>query len=828
MSNSKKTKVPEIEYVQDIIGVEDIVGGMIFLKDGSIIKILEILPVNFFEMDERRKSNIVFNFGYALKQCPGRGHIKIMSTRADLKPFEQYVKRATENETHPGLIKRIDDYLAHTRKLQSTNSERNRFFYIFEYTGDEKGKKINNIDEIYETMTRTAYTIKSALSTTGNIVIDFADSPTGTSDLLDILYDFYNANSKQSDTEDDRTRHVINSNYYLQQKGEIEADSYPPACDYIAPRGIKFGKWDYMIMDGMYYTYLQLRSNSFPQQVSPGYLSRSLLRELSGCDLDIYFEEQNRERSIYLLDRVSVIKQGLSYDTHIGQDKQEKLSTEGYNAKFIKECMTENDENLYNVSIILTIKAPSKKALYNKRDTYLKIMKTRSYYFDPCFLNVQDYFKMTQPFMYINSAIMNANSRNMTNRSMASLYCFTSFEVYDKRGYCLGTTSIEGSESLCSIDNFNSSIFPNPHMFICGTSGAGKTFTELMIACRMRMHGIKTMFILPLKGHEYKKAVASIGGEFITLRPGSDACINIFGILPESTNEDEEEGEEVSILARKITSIITWLRLLFGNNPMTREEQGEFNSVILQIYHRYGINMDNNSVYEKNQRDAYGRPIIKKCPTISDLYEAMKGNDLLKRRLPIIKEWVSGLGSCANMDGQTNINIDAKAIAFDVNEDLIGEELLPAFMYIAFDVCYSLAKRDLSEKCAVILDEVWKLLAVDECAKQIFKMIKILRGYGSCAITATQDVEDCLRSEHGRAILTNSSIKLFLKLTQEEIEYVTRSVSLSERNIEEIINAPKGTGFISYGTERIKVNFIASDHEFELYNTDVNKRKKAI
>ncbi len=819
-----KTNNTESSFTQDLIGIEEIIGGMIFMKDGTVIKILEILPLNFFELPEQRQANIAFNFGYAIKQCPGRGHIKIMSTKTDLRYFEQYIRRATVDDTDPNLLRRIDDYINHTKSLQMNNSERNRFFYIFKYEGDNKGKKSTNIDDIYNSMMNTTYSVKAALASTGNIVIDFT-GPNGTNDLIDLLYDFYNSKSKTTDTEIDRNRNVSDSNYYLQSSGLVDSNSYPPLADLIAPRGIKFGKWDYMIMDGMYYTFLSLKNNAFPQQTTPGDFCFSLLRELKGCDLDIFFEEQNRDRSLYLLDRVNVIKTGLSMDTHIAQDRAEKLSTEGYNAKFIKECMTEGDENLYNVSVIVTIKARTKKELYNIRDSYVKTMRTRSYYFDQCFLNVQDYFKMIQPYMYINSSIMNANCRNMTNRSMASLYCFTSFEIYDKNGYCLGTT-LTGNQSLMSIDNFNSSKFPNPHIFLCGTSGAGKTFTECMLASRMRMHGIRTMFILPLKGYEYRKNVASLGGEFISLRPGGDACINIFGILSESQSMEEgDEQDEVSMLARKITSILTWLRLLFGRHEMTREEQGEFNALLIELYKDFGITMDNKTVFIPNTRDSHGNPVLKTMPTISDFYKKVVESPTVAHRAPIIKEWVKGMGSCGNMDGQTNINLNAKTLAFDVNEDYINDELLPAFMYMAFDICYSIAKRDLTEKCAVILDEVWKLLVIDECAKQVFKMIKILRGYGSCAVTGTQDIEDCLRSEYGRAILTNSAIKIFLKMTNEELEYVTRSVTLSEQNKLDIVGADKGIGFITYGTERIKVNFIASKSEFDLYNTDVTKRK---
>ena len=47
-----------------------------------------------------------------------------------------------------------------------------------------------------------------------------------------------------------------------------------------------------------------------------------------------------------------------------------------------------------------------------------------------------------------------------------------------------------------------------------------------------------------------------------------------------------------------------------------------------------------------------------------------------------------------NLDGQTNVNLKNRCIAFDVNEDNIGKDLLPALMYIAFDCVYDLVKGD--------------------------------------------------------------------------------------------------------------------------------------
>lgn len=128
--------------------------------------------------------------------------------------------------------------------------------------------------------------------------------------------------------------------------------------------------------------------------------------------------------------------------------------------------------------------------------------------------------------------------------------------------------------------------------------------------------------------------------------------------------------------------------------------------------------------------------------------------------------------------------------------------------------------------CAIVLDEIWKMLAIPACAKQIFKMIKIVRGYGTCAITATQDIEDCTKNEYGRALITNSAIKIYLRVTNEEIRQLGESIDLSEDNKILIQKLPRGFGFVCYNTERILVNFQSSMLEQELYTTDINKKRE--
>lgn len=809
------------KWTQEFITISDIIDGMIFTDDGRIVNILEILPINYAERSATSRDMIADKFGNSFKRLPPNGHIKVMNARTDLTVWERNIRNAMKKETNPKLLERVEDYISHTQEEQKKNSICKRFFFIYEYEGGDDGKKTDVYNDIYFSMLQTQHDAIVAFQNAGNAVINLQSDPEA---VAEVFYNFYNPKTCQEDSLQERMSRVNATRDALSEQGICEV--YPDVKDYLASRGIKMGKYDFMVMDGVYHTYLTLRDTSYPRTCTAGWLE-NIITNLPTGDLDIYYRQLDKEMNKYLLDRTDVITRGVlitrsgSGDT----DSQEKLATKAGNAKYIKDLLNENQEDLYEVCIIATIRANSYKELYFMKNDFLKTMRTIGYHFDGCFLKTQDFFNMTTPLTYVHNDIFNNNKRNMTNSSLATLYCFTSYEMFTDESLALGTAI--KTNTLFGLDNFDSHVFANPHIFISGTTGAGKTFTEDMITSRMRMKNMRVMYILPLKGHEYKDTVESLGGMYIPLRPGGDVCINICEIRPSATadinalKDDDELYEEMkhapSLLAQKITSLVTWVRMNMGEDRLTVHESNELNAAFTKVYNKFGITEDNMSIWAD-----YKKGILKLMPIIQDLYEGILDIPELKRVASVLKVWI--YGNCKNMNGQTNINLDNRTLAFDINEDIIGEELLAAFMYIAFDICYAIAQSDTSEKCAIALDEVWKMLIIEACAKHIFKMIKILRAYKTCIISATQDIEDCMANTFGRALLTLSAIKIFLKVNRDEIKALGESMDLSPQNKELIQTIPVGCGFVCFNTDRILVDFSASLLECELYETDKNKK----
>lgn len=818
--NLSESKTEEY-FAQDLIPIEEIQAGMIFMKDGSVVKILEIIPINYYEKDSIDRDRIADGFGSSFKVFPNNGHIKMMNTKTDLSDFERHIREATKNDTDPSFLERVEDYIENSRSLQKDNSIKKRFFFIFSYEGDENGKKSDDINEIYSSMMQAQAEIANSFRALGHVVIQ---TSTENLPLVNILYDYFNPKSKDESPLSDRIEHLKKASAEIASATGQRA--IPSSVDYVAPRGIRMGRWNYMVMDGVYHMFFCLTDTSYPYNTYAGWLNL-IQNQMPDCDIDIYYRKNQMPVTGFVLDRYSILNRGLAHSASGNREKQMKLVGKSSNASYIKQLLEDCDEELYDVCTIVTIRANSYKELRYKRNTFIKNMKRQSFYFEESFMQTQELFKMVMPLNYVNEETFKSCKRNMTNSSLASLYLFSSFEMFDEDGDLMGLTA-KSPYTMFSINNFNTKKYPNPHYSLIGTTGAGKTYTECMLSSRMRMRGIKTMFILPIKGHEYKDAITSMGGSFISLRPGGKACLNIMELRPEgnirtSEIEDADIQKELeqrpSIVAKQTVNVITWVRMLMGDDRLTVEEVSELDTCIRNVYTQFGFTDDNDSIWADKEKRTR-----KTMPIIGDLYEEIKKNPKIQRIMSVLKPWV--YGNCANMNAQTNVDIENNTIAFDINEDYIGEDLLPAFMLIAYLVCYDIAKADEYEMCAIFLDEIWKMLALPACAKQIYKMIKILRGYGTCLVAATQDIEDCMKNEWGRTIMTNSAIKIFLRVTKEEIKFLGDSIDLSPENKNLIQQLPQGTGFVCFNSERILVNFKSSLLEGELYTTDINKKRE--
>lgn len=811
-----KRKPEKLSFTQDFIPIKNLEHGIIETTDGRYIKILEIEPINFMLRSEEEQYEIICSFASWLKISPVHLQFKSITRKADSDKHIAMLRKEMETEESEQCKKLSEGYIRLIKDVGSREALTRRFFLIFRY---EELRRNENSDygQICSTLLTAEQNARAYFMQCGNNILQPKDPDEATAE---ILYMFFNRRSCVEEPFHSRVDRIVLDTMAAKNK-VIGIDPIPHIrmAHFIAPRGIDLTHRNYIIMDGLYYSFLYIKGNGYPNKVRAGWMS-SLINAGEGIDVDVFLRRENRSKTIdKVAQRIRLNRTKLKSMQDTSTDYEELTGSiqAGY---FIKQGIANYNEDLFYMSVFVTVSARTYEELMWRKQQMTDMLKSMDMYVSDCSFQQEDALRTVMPFLQISPKLEKKSKRNVLTSGAASTYMFTSFEMSDDTGVLLGIN--RHNNSLCIVDLFDTKKNKNANLNLLGTSGAGKTFTMQLLALRMRMRGIQCYIIAPIKGHEFRRACNRIGGQFIKIAPGSPHCINIMEIRhtisPEMELIDELDYSEMdSLLAQKIQQLMIFFSLLIPD--MTNEEEQMLDEALIRTYGKFGITHDNDSVYE--DRNAVP-PKMKTMPILGDLHEELQKNEMTKRIAVIVSRFVTG--SAQSFNQQTNVDLSNKYIVLDLSE--LKGKLLPVGMMIALDYVWDKIKSDRTKKKAIMIDEIWQLIGAGSnrmAAEFCLEIFKVIRGFGGAAISATQDLSDFFGLEdgrYGRAIINNSKNKIILNLEPDEAEFVRDTLKLTKTEIRSITRFERGEALICSNNSKVPVIIKASKEEQEMITTD--------
>ncbi len=811
-----KRKPEKLSFTQDFIPIKNLEHGIIETTDGRYIKILEIEPINFMLRSEEEQYEIICSFASWLKISPVHLQFKSITRKADSDKHIAMLRKEMATEESEQCKKLSEGYIRLIKDVGSREALTRRFFLIFRY---EELRRNENSDygQICSTLLTAEQNARAYFMQCGNNILQPKDPDEATAE---ILYMFFNRRSCVEEPFHSRVDRIVLDTMAAKNK-VIGIDPIPHIrmAHFIAPRGIDLTHRNYIIMDGLYYSFLYIKGNGYPNKVRAGWMS-SLINAGEGIDVDVFLRRENRSKTIdKVAQRIRLNRTKLKSMQDTSTDYEELAGSiqAGY---FIKQGIANYNEDLFYMSVFVTVSARTYEELMWRKQQMTDMLKSMDMYVSDCSFQQEDALRTVMPFLQISPKLEKKSKRNVLTSGAASTYMFTSFEMSDDTGVLLGIN--RHNNSLCIVDLFDTKKNKNANLNLLGTSGAGKTFTMQLLALRMRMRGIQCYIIAPIKGHEFRRACNRIGGQFIKIAPGSPHCINIMEIRhtisPEMELIDELDYSEMdSLLAQKIQQLMIFFSLLIPD--MTNEEEQMLDEALIRTYGKFGITHDNDSVYA--DRNAVP-PKMKTMPILGDLHEELQKNEMTKRIAVIVSRFVTG--SAQSFNQQTNVDLSNKYIVLDLSE--LKGKLLPVGMMIALDYVWDKIKSDRTKKKAIMIDEIWQLIGAGSnrmAAEFCLEIFKVIRGFGGAAISATQDLSDFFGLEdgrYGRAIINNSKNKIILNLEPDEAEFVRDTLKLTKTEIRSITRFERGEALICSNNSKVPVIIKASKEEQEMITTD--------
>lgn len=559
--------------------------------------------------------------------------------------------------------------------------------------------------------------------------------------------------------------------------------------DIIAPSSIEVDFRYLQVGEKFYRTFFIV---GYPRYVSTGWLS-------SVIDFDQSLNISMFIYPVYVNDVLSNLKRKIAEmeatlieQEEKGQAINPQIEAALNDAYGLQAELAKGMERFFQFSLYITLIANNKieleestKKLTSTLSSLLLVPKVAT-------LQMEDGFKATLPFGIDRLLI----TRNMDTSSLASTFPFTSATLTQDKGILYGVNQQNGS--LVVFDRYS---LENANEVVFGKSGSGKSFTIKLEIIRQFMFGAEVVVIDPER--EYDKLATALGGEHVDFSPTSPIKINPFdlaGVYEEGENE----------LGLKILSLRALLKIMLGNFDPSHD--AVLDKALVATYAQKGITQDPNTQ-------------TKTPPMMSDLYAILHNQqDPISQDLALrLEKYVTGSLS-GLFNSQSNFDFNNPLTVFSIRD--LEDELRPIAMHIILDFIWLRVRKTLKKRL-LIVDEAWYLMKNEDSASFMYGIAKRARKYYLGLTTATQDVQDFLSNDYGKAVLANSSIQILLKQSPTEIETVAKTFYLSTGEKQLLLSSGVGEGLFFAGQNHVALQIVAAPFEKELINTNPQEQTQA-
>ena len=466
----------------------------------------------------------------------------------------------------------------------------------------------------------------------------------------------------------------------------------------------------------------------------------------------------------------------------------------------LKNKIQRGQEKLFQMSIYVTLTANSLVEL-NKITTLLEtVLSTRLFYAKTATFQQLEALQSVLP----RGENKLSQKRNLDSSSAALTFPFVSSELVSESGILYGIN--KSSNSLVTIDRFS---LNNANSIIFAQSGSGKSYTAKVEILRQLMQGTKVIVIDPER--EYKQLTSSVAGTYIKFSVKSKEKINPFDFALSSYSDEGNLPEHIQDLTELISLMVEGL---------TPEEQAVVDKAIILTYKSFGFTLTGKK--KKNSANKkVGQKDVQQYPLLKDLYKTlkqMKGKKLSTR----LEKYVTGSLSSV-FDSQTNIQLDNRLVVFDIKD--LSESLRQIMMMVISNFVYNQVKRTVQKRLLVI-DEGWMLLQHEESAKFVSGLTRRARKYFLGVSIISQQANDFLNSEYGKAIASQASLRILMRQDTTTIRGVAREFKLSEYEQKFLLGCDRGEALIIADQNHVAIKVVASEKEHPLISTTPSERVK--
>jgi conjugal transfer ATP-binding protein TraC len=552
--------------------------------------------------------------------------------------------------------------------------------------------------------------------------------------------------------------------------------------DIIAPSALKIESKSLNLGDKIARTYFVI---SYPRYLSDNWFS-PIINLDKVFDVSIFIHPI--ETTMILREfqkKVAEVQSQINVRESKGLVRDPMLDTAFRDLESLRDSLQQAEQKMFEVGLYITIYADNETDLYKTENEIKSILESKLVYIKPALFQQEEAFKSVIP---VNNDLLNIHQK-LNSEPLASVFPFVSFDLTSDKGILYGIN--RHNSSLILFDRFS---LENYNSITIATSGSGKSFATKLEIIRTLMFDTEVIVIDPEREYEY--LAEAVGGRYFNISLSSDHHINPFDLpMP---REDETPQD---VLRSQVIALVGLFRIMLGG--LTPEEDSIVDRAITETYALKDITAESNfSQIEP--------------PLLTDfemVLAGMGGSDSIIQRL---SKYTRGSWSTF-LNQPSNVDINRKMVVFSIRD--MEDELKPVAMYIVTHHIWNAVRKTLKKRLLVV-DEAWIMMKSDDTASFLFSIAKRGRKYYLGLSTITQNIDDFLKSQYGKAIVTNSSMQLLLKQSPSSIDQLQEVFHLTDEEKYLLLESGVGEGIFFAGLKHVAIKVVASYTEEQIVTSD--------
>lgn len=525
---------------------------------------------------------------------------------------------------------------------------------------------------------------------------------------------------------------------------------------------------------------------TYPRYVSVGWFA-PIINLSKTLDVAMFFYPVKADVILkQLKKKVGLLEAQIISDSEKGKPRDPLRETALRDVERLRDDLTTGVEHFFQFALYVTLYASSKEELDTFTEDVEALFGSKLIYTKTVLYQAEQGFNSTLPLG--NDELM--ITFNMNSSPIASSFPFISADLTSDNGILYGIN--RHNNSLILFDRFS---LQNANAVVFATSGAGKSYLVKLEVLRSLMLGTEVIIIDPER--EYQHLAEAVGGTYINISLASDSKVNPFD-LPRPVGEQTSTED---IIRSAVITLKGLVRLMVGG--ISNEEDSLVDRALLETFAKKDI--------------VPGADLARvEAPIMQDFEEVLEGIVGAENLVTRIKKYTEGTFA-GLLNSPTTVDVRNPLVIFSVRD--LEDELRPLAIYTIVNYIWNIVRSEVKRRILVI-DEGWWLMQHEDSAKFIFALVKRCRKYYLGVTTITQDVNDFLTSQYGRAVVTNASIQILLKQSPAAIDNVAQTFQLTQGERYLLLESGVGEGIFFAGNRHAAIKVVASVIEDQIITSD--------